>query len=301
MEVLIDERIRQGHDPANMYQQVHFEFTDSEISAFPHSPTALKYKTAYDMFKKARLILDQYTKAEVDTEHDCDFLQPAFHGYSKAHMCDNIWYGKFKPPKHASYLIDQYIKQRPDDMLSEFCKHVFIYESQLSGSEFSKFEHLKIAIRTHEQFAMKVQKAHHSDIQRKILATLYNNLGSIYTITNQRFRAIDSFQNAYDIDNDDHDSLFGIAWWHRFEDPVKAINLFHKYLDSAPECSKKYYDAYYSLSDIYISIYGNTKEAKMYYRMGLDAEKKQLPFISVYPTASKLGAQKKIERSDRMM
>lgn len=101
-----------------------------------------------------------------------------------------------------------------------------------------------------------------SDIGRKILATLYNRLGSFYTTTLQEIRAIDSFKKSYDFDKDYHDSLFGIAMGYRFINPEKAINFFHKYLDSAPECDKKYYDAYYSLSNIYISKYGNTKKSE---------------------------------------
>lgn len=75
--------VRQGHDPLHMYQAKRIKYSDSLVSDFPNSPTALKYKAAYEMFQKARLILDQYTKAEVVTE-------PAFQGYSKAYMCDNV-------------------------------------------------------------------------------------------------------------------------------------------------------------------------------------------------------------------
>ncbi|CAC5393861.1 unnamed protein product [Mytilus coruscus] len=144
---LIGATVQQGHDPANNYQSEHFEFSESMISAFSNSPTAQKYKSAYEMFQKARIILDQYTKSVVDTESDYDFLQPALHGYAEAYMCDNIWYDKFKPPENAPDLVDRYLIHRQDDILSDFCKHVFVNKSQHSGSEFSKFKHLQIAIR----------------------------------------------------------------------------------------------------------------------------------------------------------
>lgn len=113
---LIKTTVQQGHDLASNYQSRHLEFTESMISTFLNSPTALKYKRAHEIFQKARTILDLYTKAGVDTESDCDFLQPAFQGYAEAYMCDNIWYDKFKPPENAPDLIDQYLKHRPDDV-----------------------------------------------------------------------------------------------------------------------------------------------------------------------------------------
>ncbi|CAG2203967.1 unnamed protein product [Mytilus edulis] len=220
-----------------------------------------------------------------------------FHGYAKAYMVDQIWYENFKPPLNAFNFIDQYMQHRPDDILSEYCKKIFVCRSHQSGngSEFSKFKGLQISIRTYEIFAMKVEKADtSSDIRRQILATLFNSLGSYYSITNQRIRAIDSFEKAYNINNEDLESLFGVAWWHRSEDPEKAIKLFHQYLDAAPECDKKYYDAYYSLSYIYFSVYKDITKGTEYYYKGLDAEKKQLPCLKAYDTASKLYAKLKM-------
>lgn len=171
--------VRQGHDPLHMYQGKRIEYSDSLVSDFPNSPTALKYKAACEMFQKARLILYQYTKAEVDTESDCNFLQPAFQGYSKAYMCDNVLYDRFKPPDNTLELVDQYLKHRPDDILSEFCKHIFVTKSHHKGNEFSKFKHVQMAIRTYEIFAMKVQEAKTTSENRcQILNTLYTRLGS---------------------------------------------------------------------------------------------------------------------------
>lgn len=41
---------------------------------------------------------------------------------------------------------------------------------------------------------------------------IFNSLGSLYTITQQRIRAINSLKRAYNIDLDDHESIFGVAW-----------------------------------------------------------------------------------------
>lgn len=84
--------------------------------------TAKKYKIAKEMVKKGKSILYRYTKTEVETDYDCDFLHPAFHSYAKGEMSDNIWFVAFKPPKHSLNLVDQYIKHRPYEMLSEYFK-----------------------------------------------------------------------------------------------------------------------------------------------------------------------------------
>ncbi|CAC5383103.1 unnamed protein product [Mytilus coruscus] len=294
---LMNEFVQQGHDPTKMYQRKPVKFELSMISACLDSPTGRTYITACEMFDEAKSRLCQYTKVEVETDSDCDFLQSAFHGYAKAYMVDQIWYENFKPPSNAFDLIDQYMQHRPDDILSEYCKNIFFCRSHQSGngSEFSKFKGLQIAIRTYEIFAMKVEKADTtSDIRRQILATLFNCLGSFYTITQQRIRAIDSFEKAYNINNEDLDSLFGVAWWHCSEDPEKAIKLFNQYLDAAPECDKKYYDAFYCLSYIYLSVHKDITKGKEYYCKGLDAEKKQLPCFPPYDTAYKLFAKLKM-------
>ncbi|CAG2203969.1 unnamed protein product [Mytilus edulis] len=192
---LVCEYVRQGHDPLHMYQGKRIEYSDSLVSDFPNSPTALKCKAAYEMFQKARLILDQYSKAGVDTESDCNFLQPAFQGYSKAYMCGNVLYDRFKPPDNTPELVDQYLKHRPDDILSEFCKHIFVTKSHHNGSEFSKFKHVQMAIRAYEIFALKVQEANTTSTNRRqILNTVYTRLGSLYSTTEQKIRAKDSFQ-----------------------------------------------------------------------------------------------------------
>lgn len=53
---LVCEYVRQGHDPLHVYQGKRIEYSDSLVSDFPNSPTALKYKAAYEMFQKASLI-----------------------------------------------------------------------------------------------------------------------------------------------------------------------------------------------------------------------------------------------------
>lgn len=216
-------------------------------------------------------------------------------------MCDTVLYDRLKPPDNTPELVDQYLKHRPDDILSEFCKHIFVYTKSHIGSEFSKFKNVQMAIRIYEIFAMKVQEANTtSEIRRQILNTVYTRLGSLYSTTEQKIRAKDSFQKAYDNDYGDHESLFGIAWWLWHDDPAKAIKLIHKYLNSAPECHRKYYDAYYTLSLIYIKMYRNIEKAKDYFNKGMEAEKKQLPFIPIDETSSKTSAKIDIERLSKM-
>ncbi|XP_052074731.1 uncharacterized protein LOC127712378 isoform X2 [Mytilus californianus] len=291
---IMGEEVRQGHDPACVYKSDLFNFSNSTVSAFPNSPTAMKYKTAFSMFRKAKSVLCRYAKSKIETDNDCDFLEPAFHGYAKAEMCENHLYDTNRPPENTYDLIGQYLKQRPDDILSEYFKNIL--EQNRNELLVSKFESLQMSIRTKEILAAKVRRASaHSDIKRQILATLYNRLGSLYTITQQRIRAIDSFQKSYDIDNDQHDSLFGIAYSDRYKHPEKALQLINKYLDAAPECHKKYYDAYYTLAEIYIFFYRNKAKAEEYYRKGLKAEDKQLPFIMHEDTTSKRLAKQLIE------
>ncbi|XP_063416956.1 uncharacterized protein LOC134699280 [Mytilus trossulus] len=301
---ILETCVQQNHDPASVYQRWHADLTNDMISTFRNSPTAQKYKTAHEMFKKGQSILCRYTKPKVDTDDDCDFLQPAFHSYAYGEMSDTIWFGEFRPPKNASDLLDQYLKHRPEDVLSEYCKTIFAYRSEIdeqNESALSKFNHLHIAIRTTEVFAMKVREATTtSNIKHQILSKLYNTLGSFYAITDQGFRAVDSFQKAYDTDNNDYDSLFGVAWWQKEENPDEAINLFHKYLDVAPECDKKYYDAFYSLAVIYLTSKRDIPKFKEYYNKAQDAEKKQLPFYPPYDTSSRQCANMMMEVCNNM-
>ncbi|CAC5368372.1 unnamed protein product [Mytilus coruscus] len=281
-----DDEVRRGHDPAGAYSSVICAFTKSPFSAFPNSPTAMKYKTAFDLFYKARSIICGYSKAKVETNNDCDFLETAFHGYAKAEMCENHLYDTNKPPYNTYDLMCQYLKQRPDDILAEYFKNIL--EHKRNELQVSKFECLQMSISTKEILAAKVSRASaNSDIKRQILATLYNRLGSLYTITRQTIRAIDSFQKSYDIDNNYYDSLYGIAHNDQSDHPEKALRLFHMYLNSVLECDKKYCDAYYAMADIYISSFGNIAKAKECYKKGLNAEDKQLPFIIRDDTESK--------------
>ncbi|CAC5386835.1 unnamed protein product [Mytilus coruscus] len=254
----------------------------------------MKYKTAFNMFSKARSILCRYSKAKVETDIDCDFLEPAFHGYAKAEMCENHLYDTNKPPINTYDLVGQYLIQRPDEILAEYLK--YILEHKRNELLVSKFKCLQMSIRTKEILAAKVNRdCTNSDIKRQILATLYNRLGSLYIITRRTIHAVDSFQKSYDIDNNYYDSLYGIAHCDQSDYPDKALKLFHKYLGAVPECDKKYCDAYYAMADIYISSFRNIAKAKECYQEGLNAEDKQFPYIIRDETESKRCAQFLIE------
>lgn len=289
---LMVAEIQQGHDPARVYISNHVTFSDSTVFDFPNSPTAMEYKNAFQMFSTARSILCRYSKSKVETDIDCDFLEPAFHGYAKAEMCENHLFDTNKPPDNTYDLICQYLKQRPDDILAEHFKIMLEHKR----NELSKFDCLKRSIRTKEIFAAKVSRASDSEIKGQIIATLYNRLGSLHTITKQKIRAIDSFQKSYDTDNSYYDSMFGLAWCYHYVHPEKSLKLFYEYLDVAPECAKKYFDAYYILVDIYVSFYGNIIKAKECYRKGLHAEDKQLPFLIREDTSSKRFAKRLMEQ-----
>ena len=87
-------------------------------------------------------------------------------------------------------------------------------EEQLPG--YSEYKNVKRVISTLEMFAHKlVQNSLCLMIDDKNMLQLKvdvnNRLGSLYTNSNQPFRALDSFQTAYRYNEDDVDSLFGVA------------------------------------------------------------------------------------------
>ncbi|CAC5390662.1 unnamed protein product [Mytilus coruscus] len=297
-EYIMENNLQRTHDSHRMYFNnsrgpAIFEY--SMFTDFPDSPTAKRYEKAFELFCVAEKVLMQCTITKVETIEDCICLQPAFHGYAKANLCEGHLFDTFKPTKKTADLIDQYLKLRPNDILTEYFKTTIINNEQPSDyksqSGYSSGKHLKKLIKMNEQFALKVsKKKSQSEIQRDILIDKYFLLGSLYSITDQEVRALDSFQKSYDLDNSNLDSLYGVAFYHFFRNSDKAESLLKKYLQLAPECDRRYYDAYYTLGLIHLKR-ENIKQATEYFNKGVTAEQKQLPCLPAWDTFSRMSAR----------
>lgn len=291
------ENVQRIHDSKSTYFEGGGGPTFSEFSmfaAFPDSPTAKSYKKAFDLYCAAQGVLLQYTKTTVETNEDCEYLQQAFHDYAKSNLCESHLFGTFKP-QIMSDLIDQYLKIRPNDILTEYLKTVIIFAQHpdvcKSKIDYSSVKHLKKLIKMNEEFAFKVSKFKpQNDFRRDLLINLYFLLGSLYSNTDQEVRALDSFQKSYDLDNNNYDSLYGVAFYHFYRNSDKAESLLQKFLQLAPECNKRYNDAFYTLALIYLKR-GNYERFKDYYYKGLEAEKKQLSCLPAWDTYSRKKAR----------
>ncbi|VDH97848.1 Hypothetical predicted protein [Mytilus galloprovincialis] len=297
VECIMKNNLLRTHDSHRMYHTksgpAFFEY--SMFTDFPDSPTAKRYIKAFELFCVAEEVLRQCTITKVETVEDCEYLQSAFHGYAKANLCEGHLFDTFRPTPKTIDLIDQYLKLRPNDILTEYFKTAIIHKEQpsvyKSQSGYSSGKHLKKLIKMNEQFALKVsKKKHQSEIQRDILIDIFFLLGSLYSITDQEVRALDSFQKSYDLDNSNLDSLYGVAFYNFYRKFDKAESLLKKYLELAPECDKRYYDAYYTLGLIHLKRDNINQATECYYK-GVAAEKKQLPCLPAWDTYSRMKAR----------
>ncbi|CAG2199359.1 unnamed protein product [Mytilus edulis] len=248
-----------------------------------------------EQYQNSKEVLRQCTITKVATIEDCECLQPAFHGYAKANLCEGHLYDTFRPNQKTVDLIDEYLKLLPNDILTEYFKTILIHKEQPSDyksqSGYSSGKHLKKLIKMNEQFALKVSKKKpQSIIQRDILIDIHFLLGSLYSITDQEVRALDSFQKSYDLDNSNLDSLYGVAFYHFYRKTDNAESLLKKYLQLAPECDRRYYDAYYTLGLFHLKR-ENIKQATEYFYKGVAAEEKQLPCLPARDTYSRESAR----------
>lgn len=259
--------------------------TPAMFCTYPDSPTAQRYMEAFNFFLYGWNILENYHKDVVETENDCDFLQPAFHAYSYGEMTEQHLFSQFQPPENTKILINQYLKLRPQDVLTEFCKAILVFNPDLSkykSEKFSDFDFQKTKIVTGEEFIhQRLPYADLSDVDRAMLISLYYQLGAIYVTTFQPKRALDSFQKCYELDKTNVSALYGIAYQYMEKDPERAIRLFLQYIDRAPECDKQYPNAHYQLALLYLTHYKNKQEAMRYCNLAERAEKKRLSFL--YP------------------
>lgn len=142
-----------------------------------------------------------------------------------------------------------------------------------------------------EEFSSKVSKLiPQSDIHRDLLIHLYFLLGSLYSNTDQEVLALDSFQKSYDLDNSNLDSLYGVAFYNFYRKFEKAESLLQKYLQLAPECDRRYYDAYYTLALVHFRR-NKFEQAQNYYYEGVAAEKKCLSWLPAWDTYSRKKAR----------
>lgn len=253
------------------------------FAAYPDSPTAQRYMEAFNFFFYGWEVLRKYPKDIVESEEDCDILQPAFHAYSYGDMCEQHLFSQFRPPEDTTTLINQYLKFRPNDILVEYFKVAFVLKPDVTmyiSANFSDFDFQKKIIVTGEEFIHRRQPhAEFSEVDRHMLKSLYYHLGAVYVTTNQEKRALDSFQKCYDLDKTNVSALYGIAHQYFIRDPEKAITLFQQYIDRAPVCDKQYPNAHYMLAFLYIQHYKNRKEAFKYCDLAEKAEEKRLSFL----------------------
>lgn len=126
----IEENVKRMHDSLNIYNSSGiFEYT--MFTAYPESPTANKYKKAFEIFHAAKDLLLNFTKTKVETEEDCECLQPAFHGYANARIVEKHLFGAFMPPAITTDLIDQYLTIRPLNRIFKNSYHFYRTSNKL--------------------------------------------------------------------------------------------------------------------------------------------------------------------------
>lgn len=151
---------------------------------------------AIEEYETGSNLLQNYKKKSVDTESDCDYLKPAFENYVNGHMHENSLFGNIIS-KDTSNLVDQYLKLKPNDVIIEYLKVLFVVTSSPSDHEkllFSDYERNKLAIRTGEIFATKLKSSKiRTSKRKKVLSELYYYLESRYVASDQPERELDSF------------------------------------------------------------------------------------------------------------
>ena len=268
--------LRQVEDPSSCLKIKRFSnFSPQQLVPYlATSPTAEKYMRACEYCIDGFAILNQYGKKTVDNDDDCDVLETAFANYSLSHMLENVLISIFPPKQYIMDLLSNYIILRPNDVLAQHIRVALIFHQFSASDIVSKYDELKNKIVEAELLAENIRHLPESNYERMVLIDTYYLLGSLYSITDQNERALDSFQKSYRLDPLNHSSLYGVAC-HQLENgnPDEAIKLFRKFLDIAPRCDCKYANCLYQLGSCYLKHYKNPKEACKYYELGLKNEK----------------------------
>ena len=80
---------------------------------------------AVEEYSTGSNLLQNYKKKSVDTESDCHYPKPAFENYVYGHMHENSLFGNIIS-KDTSNLVDQYLVLKPDDIMVEYLKVLFV-------------------------------------------------------------------------------------------------------------------------------------------------------------------------------
>lgn len=269
---------KQASDPESTLYRERIPYTAEMFLPYVStSPTAKCHLQVFQNYMFGCKKLYEYGKENIETEKDCDFLQEAFKYYAWAHMVETIMYDQFHPPANTFALLEEYIKRRPNDVFARYFRVAMIFQKRSPGV--LKIEAIKEKIIEAELLVESIRHLSGIKEERMILISTLYLLGSMYSVTNQTERALDSFQKSLDLDPSYLPALYGVAMNKMESDVDGAIKLLHKYLDIAPRCDKKYPNALYQLGACYFMRYQNVQEAHKYYRKGLRAEKERLPFI----------------------
>ncbi|CAC5416534.1 unnamed protein product [Mytilus coruscus] len=287
----VEERARQANDSTRIFKGT--QLSDPRVYLqCPNSPTANNYRQAVYHFKTASQILQKYEKDKVDDLKDCELLRPVFENIVYGHICENSMFAFFCSTENTPILINQYLMLKPDDIFAEYAQYIILWrivsKAKKKKNLLSDFESAKKHIKTAELLAFKLSK--NVDCQpchRIILIDLYYDLGSKYVSTGQPERALDSYQKCFELDISNYSALYGIAYMHMQSDPEKAIELFKKFINMAPECEKQYPNAYYMIASLYL-LNENLDEVLRYCSLAEDAEKKRLPFLGPVDVPQKI-------------
>jgi hypothetical protein len=147
-----EETMRQAKDSWRIFAPEN-KFLDCRLLVqYQHYITAHNFIKAIEEYETGSNLLQNYKKKSVDTEGDCDYLQPAFENYVNGHMHENSLFGNIIS-KDTSNLVDQYLKLKPGDFVVEYLKVLFVLTCSPSDHEkslFSDYERNKLAMRTGE-------------------------------------------------------------------------------------------------------------------------------------------------------
>lgn len=304
LERSADVCAKQAVDPGSTYLSAHGSYTEEMFLPYVStSPTAQYHLEMYRNYRYGCMKLYEFEKQAIETESDCDFLKEAFQAYAWAHMAETIMYQQFHPPPNTFRLLEEYLKRRPNDVFARYFRVAMIFHEPNPGVP--KLEAFKRKIIEGEMLVESIRHLSSVKEERMVLISTYYLLGSMYKVTAQTERALDSFQKSLDLDPANIASIYGVAInLIDSSDFDGAIKLLHRYLDLAPRCDKKYPNALYQLGQCYILKYQNCQEALKYYKEGLKAEAERLPFIekshadipakSTLETLSKVWKMKKL-------
>jgi tetratricopeptide (TPR) repeat protein len=215
-------------------------------------------------------------KPRVLLQSDCDYLQPGLHHFIEGYMTADYMLQQFHLPPSFTYLVEDYLQLRPNDILVEYI-YVNVVVA-LKTKELPDYERCKETIRALEIFVHKLLPYEHEETAKRILIDSYYVLGAKYTSTDQNERALDAFEKCYALDETNIGAIYSVAFHYQAQFPEKALMLCNKYLDIAPKCDEKFPHVHYVMGFIYACHFKNIKLAKKYYLLGKKAETYRLPF-----------------------